>query len=75
MLAPAGRTVRLRVRELNGSNVVRSSVTTATADGSWHQLAVATTAASGGTRLSVEVVASLAKGSSAYADDVSLIRN
>ena len=27
------------------------------------------------TRLSVEVVASLAKGSSAYADDVSLIRN
>jgi Carbohydrate binding domain len=75
VLAPAGRTVRLRVRELNGSTVVRSSVTTAIADGSWHQLAVATTAASGGTRLSVEVVASLARGSSAYTDDVSLIRN
>jgi hypothetical protein len=75
VLAPAGRTVRLRVRELNGSSVVRSTVTTGTADGSWHRLALTTAAATGGTRLSVEVVASLAKGSTAYADDVSLIRN
>ena len=67
--------MRLRVRELNGSSVVRSTVTTGTADGSWHRLALTTAAATGETRLSVEVVASLAKGSTAFADDVSLIRN
>ena len=47
VLAPAGRTVSLRVRELNGSSVVRSTVTTGTGDGGWHQLVVSTAAASG----------------------------
>jgi hypothetical protein len=74
VLAPAGRTVSLRVRELNGSSVVRSTVTAGAGDGSWRQLVVTTTAASGGTRLSVEVVVSLTKGSTARVDDVSLQR-
>ena len=64
----------LRVRELNGSSVVRSTVTTGTGDGSWHQLVVTTAAASGGTRLSVEVMVSLTKASKAHVDDVSLER-
>jgi hypothetical protein len=74
VLAPAGRMVRLRVRELSGSSVVRSSVKTATADGGWDQLVVTTAAASGGSRLSVEVVASLARGAQARVDDVWLQR-
>jgi Carbohydrate binding domain len=72
VLAPAGRTVRLRVRELNGASVVRSSVATMTADGSWRRLIMTTAARTGGTRLSLEIIASLAKGSKAPVDDVSL---
>ncbi len=70
--APAGRTVRLRLRELNGSTLVRSTVATLTADGTWRQLLVTSAPTSGGTRLSVDVLVSLPKGSKAQVDDVSL---
>ncbi|HYI74370.1 MAG TPA: carbohydrate binding domain-containing protein, partial [Gaiellaceae bacterium] len=72
--APAGRTVTLRVREVAGSSVVRTNVVSATATGAWQQLAVTTVAVAAGRSLSVEVVASLAKGSGANVDDVSLRR-
>jgi hypothetical protein len=73
--APAGRTVRLRVRELRGSSLVRSAVTTVTGDGGWRQLVVTSAATAGGTTLSVEVIVSLARGSRAQVDDVSLRRS
>ena len=74
--APSGRTVRLRLRELgSGGSVVRTSTTTATGTGGWRQLAVTSAPASGGTSLSVEVVVSLAKGTTAQLDDVSLKRS
>ncbi len=72
--APAGRTVRLRVRELSGSSVVRSTVATSTGDGAWRQLLVTSAPTSSGTRLSVEILVSLAKGTKAQVDDVSLQR-
>ncbi len=70
--APAGRTVTLRLRELSGATVIRSSVVTLTGDGTWRQLTVPSGAASGGTSLSVEIVASLVAGTKAQVDDVSL---
>ena len=73
--APAGRTVMLRIRELNGGSVVRSTTATATVDGSWRQLTLKSTAAAGATALSVEIVVSLSRGSQAYVDDVSLQRS
>lgn len=73
--APAGRSVTLRVRELRGTSTVRSASLKLAASGAWQRLAVTTKAASGGTSLSVEVVASLVKGTSAYVDDVSLKRS
>ena len=73
--APVGRTVRLRVRELAGSSVVRTNLVSATANGGWQQLVLSTAASAGGTSLSVEVVVSLAKGSTANVDDVSLKRS
>ena len=72
--APAGRTVRLRVRELSGSTVVRATVTTVTGSGAWQQLLVTSAPTSGGTRLSLEVLASLARGTKAHIDDTSLRR-
>jgi hypothetical protein len=72
--APAGRTIRLRVREVRGSTVVRTNVVTATATGDWQQLAVTTAAAAGNTSLSVEVVVSLVKNATAHVDDLSLKR-
>ncbi len=72
--APAGRTVRLRVRELRGSTVVRTKVFTATGAGSWQRLALTTAATAGGTSLSVEIVVSLQRNASAHVDDVSLRR-
>jgi hypothetical protein len=41
----------------------------------WQQLVLSTAASAGGTSLSVEVVVSLAKGSTANVDDVSLKRS
>ena len=70
--APAGRTVTLRLRELSGATVIRSSVVTLIGDGTWRQLTVPSGAASGGTSLSVEIVASLVAGTKAQVDDVSL---
>ena len=70
--APAGRTVTLRLRELSGTTIVRSSVATITGDGSWRQLTVASGATAGGTSLSIEIVASLVAGTKAQVDDVSL---
>ena len=65
----------LRVRELRGGAVVRTTAATLTADGGWKQLVVATPGAAGGTSLSVEVVASLARATKAQVDDVSLKRS
>lgn len=70
--APAGRSVTLRLRELSGGSLVRSSVVTVTGDGGWHQLTVTSAATSGGTSLSLELVVSLAAGTNGYVDDVSL---
>jgi hypothetical protein len=55
--------------------LVRSSVVTASGTGGWRQLTLTSSATAGGTSLSVEVVASLAAGTSAYVDDVSLKRS
>ena len=73
--APAGRTVRLRLRELAGTSVVRTSTATVTANGAWQQVVSTSAATAGGHSLSVEVLASLAKGSKAQVDDLSLKRN
>jgi hypothetical protein len=75
VLAPAGRLVTLRVRERNGSGaIVRSTVASATASGGWQQLALTATAKASGSTLGVEVLASLARGSKAQVDDLSLQR-
>jgi hypothetical protein len=68
--APAGRTVRLRLRELSGGSVVRSRSVTTTGDDAWRLLVVTSAAASGGTSLSVEILASLTTSSKARVDDV-----
>jgi hypothetical protein len=68
--APAGRTITLRVRELGRTSVVA----TITGDGSWRQLVV-TTPPTAGSALGVEIVVSLARGSRAQVDDVSLRRS
>lgn len=72
--APAGRSVRLRLSELNGGTVVRTSTATTTGDGSWRQLAVTSAPTTAGHTLGVEILVSLAKGSTANVDDVSLKR-
>jgi hypothetical protein len=73
--APAGGAVTLRLRELSGGSVIRSRVATLTGNGGWQQLVVTGGATSGGTSLTVEVVASLSSGSKAQVDDVSLKKN
>ncbi len=70
--APAGRTMRLRVREYRGGTLVRTSSVTATGDGTWRQLVLTTAAAAGGTSLSLDVLVSLVRGMTAQVDDVSL---
>ncbi len=75
VLASAGRSITLRLRELSGGTLVRTSLVTFTANGGWQQLAVTSAATAGSTSLSVEVVASLVAGSKAYVDDVSLTRS
>jgi hypothetical protein len=61
------------VREYSGGTLVRTSSVTATGDGTWHQLVLTTTAAAGGTTsLSLEVLVSLVRGTTAQVDDVSL---
>jgi hypothetical protein len=72
--APAGRSVTVRLRELRSGALVRSTVATLTADGGWKQLSVTSRATAGGTSLSLEVVVSLARGTHAQVDDVSLKR-
>jgi hypothetical protein len=73
--APAGRRVKLRIRELSGSSVVRSKTATVTGNGGWRQLAVTSARTSGGTSLSVEVIVSLTTASKADVDDVALTRS
>jgi hypothetical protein len=70
--APAGRTVRLRVRERSGGSSVRTTVATLVGDGTWRRLTVATPPAVAGRSLGVEIVVSLARNSHAQVDDVSL---
>jgi hypothetical protein len=70
--APSGRTTRLRVREYRGGTVVRTTSVTLVGSGTWRQLVLTTAATSGGTSLSVDVLVSLAAGTTAYVDDVSL---
>jgi hypothetical protein len=75
VLAPAGRLVTLRVRERNGGGaILRSTLASATASGGWQQLALTATATAGGSALGIEVLASLARGSKAQVDDLSLQR-
>jgi len=50
----------------------RRTDATLAGDGTWKQLGLPTPAAAGGTTMSVEVLVSLASGTSAYVDDVSL---
>ena len=73
--APAGRSVKLRLRELKGGSVVRSRVVTVTGDGGWRLVLVTSATTAGGTSLSVEILASLTTSSKAQVDDVSLKRN
>ena len=54
------------------NTLVRATVATATGDGTWRQLVVTSAPTSGGTRLSVDVLVSLPKGSKAQVDDMSL---
>jgi hypothetical protein len=70
--APVGRAITLRLVERRGSTVVRTSVVTATGTGGWRELVVTSAAASGGTSLSLEVVVSLVRGTTAQVDDLSL---
>jgi len=72
--APAGSTVTLRLTERSGSAVVRTSAATATGTGAWRQLVLTSAGASGGTSLSLEVVVSLVRGTTAQVDDLSLKR-
>jgi hypothetical protein len=67
--------VTLRPRERRNSTIVRTSQVTTTGTGAWQQLVLASAAAVGGTSLSLEVVVSLAAGSTAQVDDVSLRRS
>ena len=62
----------LRLRERSGSTIVRTTVVTGTGTGAWSQLAVTGPPASGGTSISVEVVVSLARATTAQVDDLSL---
>ena len=70
--APAGRTIRLRLRERSGGSLVRTTSSTLTADGGWQRLTLTSAATVGGTSLSVEVTVSLPKNGQAQVDDVSL---
>jgi hypothetical protein len=63
------------VREYRGGTLVRTSSVTATGDGTWRQLIPTTTAAAGGTSLSLDVLVSLVEGTTAQVDDVSLKQN
>lgn len=72
--APAGRSVTLRLRERNGSTTVRSATRVASGTGAWQRLEITGFRAAGGTRVGVEVVVSLARGTRAQIDDVSLQR-
>jgi hypothetical protein len=73
--APAGRSVRLRLREYSGGHVLRYNMVTLTGNGSWRQLVVTSLATAGGTSLSVDVLVSLTTSGRANVDDVSLKRN
>ncbi len=70
--APAGRSVRLRLREYSGGQVVRFKMATFSGTGGWRQVAVTSLATSGATSLSLDVLVSLMIGAKAYVDDVSL---
>jgi hypothetical protein len=59
------------VREYRGGTLVRTSSVTATGDGAWHQVVLSTAAAAGGTSLSLDVLVSLVRGTTAQVDDVS----
>lgn len=73
--APAGRSVKLRLRELNGAgSVIRTRVVAVTGDGAWRQLVATSAATIGGTALSAQVLVSLTTSLKAHVDDVSLRR-
>ncbi|HEX5027764.1 MAG TPA: hypothetical protein VFV56_03030 [Gaiellaceae bacterium] len=73
--APAGRLVTLRLRERRGSSAIRTSQATATGTGAWQRVSLTGAGAAGGTSLSLEVVVSLVRGTTAQLDDVSLARS
>jgi hypothetical protein len=74
VIAPAGRTVTLRIREYRGSKVVRAQTAVMTGTGSWQQLTVQSAPAAGGTSISLDVLVSLTSTMRARIDDVSLRR-
>ena len=75
VLAPAGRSAKLRIRELKGTTVVRSRSIAVTGDGTWRQLRLSSAPAAGGTSVSVQVIASLTTTAKALVDDLSLKRS
>jgi PKD repeat protein len=69
--------VKIQLREMNGSSVVRSRITTATVGAAWTQISVTHTILSPGTTLDLQVFiprASAPPGRSLDADDVSITR-
>ena len=72
--APAGSSVRLRLREYYGSTLIRSWMVTVSGNGAWRQLSLKTAAAYGGTSLGIEILASLTTSQKAQVDDLSLKR-
>ena len=73
--APAGRSIRLRLREYSGGQVLRFKMATLAGNGAWRQILVTSLATSGGTSLSVDVLVSLSTSTKAQVDDLSLRRN
>jgi hypothetical protein len=73
--APAGRTIKLRLREYSGGQVLRFRIATLAGNGAWRQIFVTSLATSGGTSLSLDVLVSLTMTTKARVDDVSLKKN
>ena len=67
-------TLRLREGVQRLPTILRTAVATATGTGAWRQLVVTGSPASGGTSISVEVVVSLVRATTAQVDDLSLKR-
>lgn len=75
VMAPAGRSVTLRIREYRGTRVVQARIAVSTGTGAWQQLTVTSAPAAGGTSVSVDALVSLLPTNlRARLDDVALRR-